>query len=330
MKIIENINTAEQTIIVFHGGSLKERNDVSFFEDLDLLTKELFKIKILQNPIINFDVKLIYECELTDEVPYEHERFGFKPIYNEDEDLKSGGNLEQHQKAYELESMMFEMLDDGLSSEEIADVYDEDPARIRYCLEGIYDSQCEIYLIAVSANSIELLDDLWIGNEDTLIDILFKKIKGPNELAFINRSFFCPDDWVPSDQDLIDVDTCRNYYNNPRWEDNNSMLFLNLEDASHLKKIQDVIGDDFKLVFTAPTVEEENMLKDLNICMIDEFTWMKKKRQDLKLDNINVIENDNTTAKDHYKPPYSLTTIFRYLCILMIGLGIYYAKGGLD
>ena len=326
MKIIENINTAEKTIIVFHGGSLKERNDVSFFEDLDLLTKELFKIKILQNPIINFDVKLIYGCELTDEVPYEHERFGFKPIYNEEEDLKSGGNLEQHQKAYELESMMFEMLDDGLSSEEIADVYDEDPARIRYCLEGIYDSQCEIYLIAVSANSIELLDDLWIGNEDTLIDILFKKIKGPNELAFINRSFFCPDDWVPSDQDLIDVDTCRNYYNNPRWEDNNSMLFLNLEDASHLKKIQDVIGDDFKLKFTAPTVEEENMLKDLNICMIDEFTWMKN----LKLDNINVIENDNTTAKDHYKPPYSLTTIFRYLCILMIGLGIYYAKGGLD
>ena len=57
---------------------------------------------------------------------------------------------------------------------------------------------------------------------------------------------------------------------------------------------------------------------------------MKKKRKDLKLDNINVIKNDNTTAKDHYKPPYSLTTIFRYLCILMIGLGIYYAKGGLD
>ena len=314
MKIIENINTAEKTSIVFHGGNLKERNDVSFFEDLDLLTKELFKIKILQNPIINFDVKLIYECEVTDEVPYEHERFGFKPIYNEDEDLKSGGNLEQHQKAYELESKMFEMLDDGLSFEEIADVYDEDPARIRYCLKGIYDSQCEIYLIAVDARSIELLDDLWIGNEDTLIDFLFKKINGPNELEFINRSFFCPDDLAPSDQDLIDVDICRNYYNNPRWEDDNSMLFLNLEDASHLKKIQDVIGD-FKLVFTAPTVEEENMLKDLNICMIDEFTWMKQKRKNLKFKN---------------NPPYSLTTIFRYLCILMIGLGIYYAKGGLD
>ena len=57
------------------------------------------------------------------------------------------------------------------------------------------------------------------------------------------------------------------------------------------------------------------MLKDLNICMIDEFTWMKKKRKNLKFKN---------------NPPYSLTTIFRYLCILMIGLGIYYAKGGLD
>jgi len=314
MKIIENINTAEQTMIVFHGGNLKERNDVSFFEDLDLLTKELFNIKILQNPIINFDVKLIYECEVTDDVPYEHERFGFKPIYNENEDLKSGGNLEQHQKDYELENKMFEMLDDGISVEEIATVYDEDLARIRYCLKGIYDSQCEITLIAVNDRSISLLDDLWIGNEDTLIDFLFKKINGPNELEFINRSFFCPDDLAPSDQDLIDVDTCRNYYNNPRWEDDNSILFLNLEDASHLKKIQDVIGD-FKLVFTAPTVEEENMLKDLNICMIDEFTWMKKKRKNLKFKN---------------NPPYSLTTIFRYLCILMIGLGIYYAKGGLD
>ena len=85
MKIIENINTVEKTSIVFHGGNLKERNDVSFFEDLDLLTKELFKIKILQNPITNINVELIYDAEMHDPGEAMREELKIEPF---DEDLE--------------------------------------------------------------------------------------------------------------------------------------------------------------------------------------------------------------------------------------------------
>lgn len=86
MKITNQINTADETLFEFHGGNLSTREDVSFFEDIDLMTKLLFKEEILQNPILNLNITLIYDCELEDPALAQREDLGIKEFEEDIED----------------------------------------------------------------------------------------------------------------------------------------------------------------------------------------------------------------------------------------------------
>jgi len=261
MKIIENINTAEKTSIVFHGGNLKERNDVSFFEDLDLLTKELFKIKILQNPITNINVELIYDAEMHDPGEAMREELKIEPF---DEDL-------EHQMDLMLE---------GGTLNDVAMHFDVDLAAVRYNLKQLYYGPCRLSLINIlpkfnnmpenMKNRISVLDDLWVGNEKVLNDMIFRKLhKDFYEVEFQSR-FFSNDvaDSLAIDGD--DDSLIRNNYDNPRWEDGDTMSVIQAGDIPHLIDLSIAIeskldGNKFKLILMMPEKVETDLLDEFNI-----------------------------------------------------------------
>ena len=266
MKIIENINTAEQTMIVFHGGNLKERNDVSFFEDLDLLTKELFKIKILQNPITNINVELIYDCEMHDPGEAMREELKIEPF---DEDLEDQMDL---------------MLEGGTLND-VAMHFDVDLAVVRYNLKQIYYGPCRLQLISILPkfekiteylkNRIEILYDLWIDNGRVLNDMIFSKLhKDFYEVNFTTTSFIT-DVGTTLELDGNDNALIRHDYNNPRWEGDDNMAYMQDDDIPHLIDLREAIeskpgGNKFKLILIYPNGEETDLLDNFNINWVAE------------------------------------------------------------
>tara|TARA_B110000483_G_scaffold29558_1_gene35881 strand:+ start:633 stop:1418 length:786 start_codon:yes stop_codon:yes gene_type:complete len=261
MKIIENINTAEQTMIVFHGGNLKERNDVSFFEDLDLLTKELFKIKILQNPITNINVELIYDAEMHDPGEAMREELKIEPF---DEDL-------EHQMDLMLE---------GGTLNDVAMHFDVDLAAVRYNLKQLYYGPCNLPLISILPkfekitehlkNRIEILYDLWIDNGRVLNDMIFSKLH--KDFYEVN---FTPTTFNMIEMDGNDNSLIRHNYNNPRWEGDDNMAYMQDDDIPHLKNLREAIeskpgGNKFKLILIMPNGEETDLLDDFNIDWVAE------------------------------------------------------------
>ena len=247
MKISEKINTAEETTFTFYGGNLTTREDVSFFEDIDLMTKLLFREEIIQNPIRNLNISLVYDCELEDPVFALREDLGIKEF---DEDI---------------EDEMSEMLEQKKTYDEIANKFKVSIESVRYNLLMKYDDPCSLNIMEIENNRIRVLDDYWIGNEKLLNKKIFSKLHSDiYEIEFDIRAFIAKymGDSITDDDDNIVI---RETYNNPRWEDGMSMLFLDYIDYSYLKDLQKTIGKNFRLILTNPNDEEQNNLNDAEI-----------------------------------------------------------------
>ena len=247
MKISEKINTAEETTFTFYGGNLTTREDVSFFEDIDLMTKLLFEEEIIQNPIRNLNITLIYDCELEDPVLALREDLGIKEF---DEDI---------------EDEMSEMLEQKKTYDEIANKFKVSLESVRYNLLTKYDDPCSLNIMEIENNRIRVLDDYWIGNEKLLNKKIFSKLHSDvYELEFDTRTFIAKymGETLTDDDDNIVI---RETYNNPRWEEHNSMLFLQQDDVPYLLSLKETIGDKFKLILTEPSDEEQNNLDEIGI-----------------------------------------------------------------
>ena len=247
MKISEKINTAEETIFTFYGGNLTTRKDVSFFEDIDLMTKLLFEEEIIQNPIRNLNITLIYDCELEDPAVAQREDLGIKE-FEED-----------------LEDEMYEMLDQKKTFDEIANKFKVSVESVRYNLLTKYDDPCSLNIMEIENNRIRILDDYWIGNEKMLNEKIFSKLHSDiYELEFDIRSFIAKymGNALTEDDDNAVI---RENFNNPRWEEHNSMLFLQQDDVPYLLSLKETIGDRFKLILTEPSDEEQNNLDEIGI-----------------------------------------------------------------
>ena len=247
MKISEKINTAEETTFTFYGGNLTTREDVSFFEDIDLMTKLLFEEEIIQNPIRNLNITLIYDCELEDPALALREDLGIKE-FEED-----------------LEDEMFEMLEEKKTCDEIANKFKVSVESVRYNLLMKYDDPCSLNIIEIENNRIRVLDDYWIGNEKMLNERIFSKLHSDiYELEFDIRAFIAKymGNTLTDDDDNAVI---RENFNNPRWEEHNSMLFLQQDDVPYLLSLKEAIGDKFKLILTEPSDEEQNNLDEIGI-----------------------------------------------------------------
>ena len=247
MKISKKINTAEETIFIFYGGNLTTRKDVSFFEDIDLMTKLLFREEIIQNPIRNLNISLVYDCELEDPALAQREDLGIKE-FEED-----------------LEDEMFEMLEQKKTCDEIAKKFKVSEESVRYNLLTKYDDPCSLNIMEIEKNRIRVLDDFWVGKEKMLNEKIFSKLhKDIYEFEFDIRSFLAKYmGHSLSEED--DNAFIRENFNNPRWENGMSMLFIDYNDYPHLKDLQTSIGDKFKLILTQPSDEEQNNLDNFQI-----------------------------------------------------------------
>ena len=247
MKISEKINTAEETTFTFYGGNLTTREDVSFFEDIDLMTKLLFREEIIQNPIRNLNISLVYDCELEDPVFALREDLGIKEF---DEDI---------------EDEMSEMLEQKKTYDEIANIFKVSIESVRYNLLMKYDDPCSLNIMEIENNRIRVLDDYWIGNEKMLNEKIFSKLHSDiYELEFDIRTFIAKymGNTLTDDDDNAVI---RENFNNPRWEEHNSMLFLQQDDVPYLLSLKETIGDKFKLILTEPSDEEQNNLDEIGI-----------------------------------------------------------------
>ena len=247
MKISEKINTAEETTFTFYGGNLTTREDVSFFEDIDLMTKLLFEEEIIQNPIRNLNITLIYDCELEDPAVALREDLGIKE-FEED-----------------LEDEMYEMLEQKKTFDEIANKFKVSVESVRYNLLTKYDDPCSLNIMEIENNRIRVLDDYWIGNEKMLNEKIFSKLHSDiHEFEFDIRAFIAKymGHSLTEDDDNAVI---RENFNNPRWEEHNSMLFLQQNDVPYLLSLKETIGDKFKLILTEPSDEEQNNLDEIGI-----------------------------------------------------------------
>ncbi len=247
MKISEKINTAEETTFTFYGGNLTTREDVSFFEDIDLMTKLLFEEEIIQNPIRNLNISLVYDCELEDPAVALREDLGIKE-FEED-----------------LEDEMYEMLDQKKTCDEIANKFKVSVESVRYNLLTKYDDPCSLNIMEIENNRIRVLDDYWIGNEKMLNEKIFSKLHSDiYEFEFDIRSFIAKymGNALTEDDDNAVI---RENFNNPRWEEHNSMLFLQQDDVPYLLSLKETIGDKFKLILTEPNDVEKNKLDEIGI-----------------------------------------------------------------
>ena len=247
MKISKKINTAEETTFIFYGGNLTTREDVSFFEDIDLMTKLLFEEEIIQNPIHNLNITLIYDCELEDPALAQREDLGIKEFEEE------------------IEDEMFEMLEQKKSCDEIANKFKVSVESVRYNLLMKYDDPCSLNIMEIENNRIRVLDDYWIGNEKMLNEKIFSKLHSDiYELEFDIRAFIAKymGNTLTDDDDNAVI---RENFNNPRWEEHNSMLFLQQDDVPYLLSLKETIGDKFKLILTEPSDEEQNNLDEIGI-----------------------------------------------------------------
>jgi hypothetical protein len=247
MKITNQINTANETLFEFYGGNLCTREDVSFVEDIVLMSKLLFKEEILQNPILNLNVTLIYDCELEDPALALREDLGIKE-FEED-----------------TEYQMFEMLEQKSTCNEIAKKFEVSEESVRYNLLTKYDDPCSLNIMEIENNRIRVLDDYWIGNEKMLNEKIFSKLhKDINEFEFDIRAFTAKymGNTLTDDDDNVVI---RENFNNPRWEEHNSMLFLQQDDVPYLLNLKEAIGEEFKLILTEPSDEEQNNLDNLGI-----------------------------------------------------------------
>ena len=115
-------------------------------------------------------------------------------------------------------------------------------------------------VLAESKNAAESVLEAFNGLEArALVQEYISEAKGVDIRAFIAK--YMGNTLTDDDDNAV----IRENFNNPRWEEHNSMLFLQQDDVPYLLSLKEAIGDKFKLILTEPSDEEQNNLDEIGI-----------------------------------------------------------------
>ena len=233
INLEQETNTNKRTFFKFNCGNLKSRNDVSFLKDLDHCSKQIFEKKIIQDPILNIEIIMVYEVEIDDSMAddtiYENDLIG--------------------KKAYiEIPLLYIEIGTPSLKLKE--ELFAEKITYKDFLKE--FEKKNTLYLCA----------DFWIGQENKIKDKFISKMTskiqrvelGPRSIGDLetNNGYA----WH------VDNEVIRNNYDNPSWDEDIWVIDLDDNDFIFLEEIKQNLGKD--VVFAFPHLlnkDKENLNK---------------------------------------------------------------------
>ena len=169
----------------------------------------------------------------------------------------------------------FKHLDEKLESFKVFMEYtapeEEDIKLIKKNKLSAYKINEDIHLFKViifdfdqKEKTLQICDDFWMGNENLVIKII-KSLKNLKKINFIGRSFKNKDEMNIA-YDGMDDELIKEYYNNPRWEDE---MFLDpaedKDDLEWLIKLRKEIGSEVDIDFVFLPDDSLNLLKESKI-----------------------------------------------------------------
>ena len=175
----------------------------------------------------------------------------------------------------DLLDVEFEHLDEKIETFKVFMEYtapkEEDIELIKKNKLSSYEINEDIHLFKViifdfdqKEKTLQICDDFWIGNENLVIKII-KSLKNLKKINFIGRSFKNKDEMNIA-YDGMDDELIKEYYNNPRWEDE---MFLDpaedKDDLEWLQKLRKEIGSEVEIDFVFLPDESLNLLKEKKI-----------------------------------------------------------------
>ena len=148
---------------------------------------------------------------------------------------------------------------------------EEDIVLIKKNKLSAYEINEDIHLFKViifdfdqKEKTLQICDDFWMGNENLVIKII-KSLKNLKKINFIGRSFKNKDEMNIA-YDGMDDELIKEYYNNPRWEDE---MFLDpaedKDDLEWLIKLRKEIGSEVDIDFVFLPDDSLNLLKESKI-----------------------------------------------------------------
>ena len=175
----------------------------------------------------------------------------------------------------DLLDVEFEHLDEKFETFKVFMEYtapeEEDIALIKKNKLSAYEINEDIHLFKViifdfdqKEKTLQICDDFWLGNENLVIKII-KSLKNLKKINFIGRSFENKDEMNIA-YDGMDDELIKEYYNNPRWEDE---MFLDpaedKDDLEWLIKLRKEIGSEVDIDFVFLPDDSLNLLKESKI-----------------------------------------------------------------
>ena len=169
----------------------------------------------------------------------------------------------------------FENLDGKLETFKVFMEYtapeEEDIELIKKNKLSAYEINEDIHLFKViifdfdqKEKTLQICGDFWMGNENLVIKII-KSLKNLKTINFIGRSFENKDEMNIA-YDGMDDELIKEYYNNPRWEDE---MFLDpaedKDDLEWLIKLRKEIGSEVDIDFVFLPDDSLNLLKKSKI-----------------------------------------------------------------
>ena len=175
----------------------------------------------------------------------------------------------------DLLDVEFEHLDEKFETFKVFMEYtapeEEDIELIKKNKLSAYEINEDIHLFKViifdfdqKEKTLQICDDFWLGNENLVIKII-KSLKNLKKINFIGRSFENKDEMNIA-YDGMDDELIREYYNNPRWED--EMFIDPAEDKDDLEwliKLRKEIGSEVDIDFVFLPDDSLNLLKESKI-----------------------------------------------------------------
>ena len=175
----------------------------------------------------------------------------------------------------DLLDVEFEYLDEKLETFKVFMEYtapkEEDIELIKKNKLSAYEINEDIHLFKViifdfdqKEKTLQICDDFWMGNENLVIKII-KSLKNLKKINFIGRSFKNKDEMNIA-YDGMDDELIKEYYNNPRWEDE---MFLDpaedKDDLEWLIKLRKEIGSEVDIDFVFLPDDSLDLLKESKI-----------------------------------------------------------------
>ena len=175
----------------------------------------------------------------------------------------------------DLLDVEFEHLDEKFETFKVFMEYtapeEEDIVLIKKNKLSAYEINEDIHLFKViifdfdqKEKTLQICDDFWMGNENLVIKII-KSLKNLKKINFIGRSFKNKDEMNIA-YDGMDDELIKEYYNNPRWEDE---MFLDpaedKDDLEWLIKLRKEIGSEVDIDFVFLPDDSLNLLKESKI-----------------------------------------------------------------